>query len=260
VTPFTSNVAYDHADANNGLYNYGWSPNNVTPIPSGDTAPTWVTVVTPATVPINVGDTGIMMLNIQQQATDPDLPIVLSMTDSAGNTWKPLTPPWDMLNGYNPSLFQLWYANMATAIPLTHSLTISFTVYGMPQGLNQGCDFCNFPNVGAPVHINGAQGFGGTEPYLMSSGGIKTTQTEVLLTACLCSNSIVTYPWSFNPAGQDFMGTSGGYCAMASWAIAPFGTYIDEWTTEVSDAPWAAVAVGFPIKFGSTLGAYIILP
>lgn len=203
-------------------------------------ATTATNTITPASTAINVGDTGFLMVNVYYPYGTPSPPIAITIPpDSLGNTWTPIgSPQHDPGEGVT---FQMFYARMGTAVPISSSLVITGHFAYTPDPRIGVTNFA-FMNVTGLLAIDQTLQAGGstTTP---SAGPMTITQSEVLFSFAYTETTATApaSPWAILS-----FGSSGAGAGQAATLTATPGTYNAIWG-ESSGDPWLVTAVGFTI-------------
>jgi hypothetical protein len=211
---------------------------------------TFTIAVIPDVTPINVGDTGIVVLAAGAESASPPSYDVSTFTDSAGNVWTLAVPKqateWiRSSNDVVAGTVQVWTTVFAYAVPLTSTLTISILMNNVISEGNAA--FVNVAAIGAIAQfVQGA----GVQPAQPNSGSL-TTPAAFLLSIEGGGYNVPTGPGGGAPTGFTYAGGVGGFyaCSMA-YQIAGPGTYTDTWTLASSSDgnAFASSLIAFAIQ------------
>ena len=207
--------------------------------------PTWTITVTATGEPINIGDTAFMQINGRDPFGIPGTATTIaSVMDNKGNSWLPVAPIQATESGRG--FFQMWYAVMQTAIPLTQTLVLTVTEdspAGNPAVMTV-LAFQNFTGVGAllsSVQNSGASA--GT----WSSGTLNPTQEVFALSYSYAQSSFNLTPTGYTVPQASTWGNGGGNNSQAEYEVAAPGA--------VTDTSWGQLN---PEVFASTLAAFAV--
>jgi hypothetical protein len=207
--------------------------------------PTWTITVTASGSAIEVGDTAFVQINGRDPFGTPSpLTTIASVTDNLGNTWRPVAPIQYTENPVR-GLFQMWYAMMGTAVPLSSQLiiTVNEDNSGNPVAMT-ALAFQNFRGVGALIsYVQNA----GLDSITWASGTLDLSQDAFLLAYAWAHESIGSGPTGYTTPPPGVWGSNG--------ANNSEGQYTQGVPGAVTDAGWTQEA---PDAFASTLAAFTV--
>lgn len=200
-----------------------------------------VTVIAPG---INVGDTGLVVMEWQTTGTTPVT--ATSFTDTLGNVYELVGsvdyPGFDF-SGHTWTL-ALFAAPMGTAVAAAGTFTINanFSATCNPQGW-----FGNMAGVGALLGVSAVTQWAGTVNAAFSAGPITVSQDVILATAATSGSGIATQPFGL---GGLFLGNGGAQNVQATASAQTAGTYTASWT-QGAGLGYAALVAAFAAESSS---------
>jgi hypothetical protein len=256
MTETSGTTMTDSVDSDNGTYTFyvpynSDGSNTVTSHPFGGP---FIFQVTSTAQGISVGDTGLLLLVIDPAAHGgpPTSTTITSVTDSLGNHWTAVMPPFDFTGLGRTFLQQVWSAPMGTAVAPAGTFNITFTTSSTDSRI-LGANFVNFSGLQAFDQINTNSG----TAVSWTTGAITIGQPEQLFSMTATAS---TFPYDL--AGSPFaMGQQVANNLGASTALNCYtgtaqaaGAYNDEWANG-SSLPFASALFSYKISAtGFTLG------
>jgi hypothetical protein len=208
-------------------------------------AATVVTTITPSITPINVGDTAFMVYYPQNEAANSDATIVSGVTDNLGNVWQLLFPTQQPLTH---SYFQVFYATMKTAVPVSSSLIITGAIAFHAEATINYASFANFTNLGVLDQTQQQISTASSDP--VSGAGLTTASRELLMSFVWVDGGTIplTPPTGWTQDNSNFGHPNTSPVADSiAWDVATAGSYTDQWTSGANATAWAANFATFVI-------------